>query len=60
MMGAPSFQYFNVAIADAKKAVEAARKHSGCDDDATIGAVRALSSAEIATIPLSSGQVKRA
>jgi hypothetical protein len=59
-LGTPSFQYFNVAIADAKKAVEATRKHSGSDDDAVIAAVRALSSGEVASIPLTSGEVKRA
>lgn len=60
VLGTPSFQYFNVAIADAKKAVEATRKHSGSDDDAVIAAVRALSSGEVASIPLTSGEVKRA
>jgi hypothetical protein len=60
VLGTPSFQYFNVAIAEAKDAVEAARLHSGSDDDAVIGPVRALSSREVASIPLALGEVKRA
>jgi hypothetical protein len=60
ILGAPSFQYFNVAIADAEMAMEAARKHSGSNSEVTIGVVRALSAAEVASIPLSVGEVRRA
>jgi hypothetical protein len=56
----PSFQYFNVAIADTQKAVDATRKHSGSDDHSVISAVRALSAEELASIPLAPGQVRRA
>ena len=60
ILGAPSFQYFNVAIADAEMAVEATRKHLGSDSDVIVGVVRALSAAEVASIPLSLGEVRRA
>jgi hypothetical protein len=60
VLGTPLFQYFNVAIADPKTAVEATRKHSGSDDDATIGTVRALSAEEVASISLSQGEIRRA
>jgi hypothetical protein len=60
ILGAPSFQYFNVAIADAEMAMEATRKHSGSNSEVTIGVVRALSAAEVASIPLSVGEVRRA
>jgi hypothetical protein len=60
ILGAPSLQYFNVAIADAEMAVEATRKHSASNSDVIIGAVRALSAAEVASIPLSLGEVRRA
>jgi hypothetical protein len=60
ILGAPSLQYFNVAIADAEIAVEATRKHSGSDSGVMVGVVRALSAAEVASIPLSVGEVKRA
>jgi hypothetical protein len=49
-LGAPSLQYFDVATADV--AVKETRKHLGC--------VRALSAAEVASIPLSLGEVRRA
>ena len=60
ILGAPSFQYFNVAIADAEMAMEATRKHSGSDSGVIVGVVRALSAAEVAAIPLSLGEVRRA
>jgi hypothetical protein len=60
ILGAPSLLYFNVAIADAEMAVEATRKHSGSNSDVSITAVRALSAAEVASIPLSLGEVRRA
>jgi hypothetical protein len=60
ILSAPSFQYFNVAITDPEKAMEATRKHSGSDSGVIIGVVRSLSAAEIAAIPLSEGEVRRA
>ena len=60
ILGAPSFQYFNVAIADVETAVEATRKHLGSDSGVILGVVRALSAAEVASIPLSLGEVRRA
>ena len=60
ILGAPSLQYFNVAIADAEMAVIAKRKHSGSNSEVIIGVVRALSAAEVASIPLSVGEVRRA
>lgn len=60
ILGAPSLQYFNVAIADVEMAVEATRKHLGSDSDVIVGVVRALSAAEVASIPLSLGEVRRA
>jgi hypothetical protein len=60
ILGAPFLQYFNVAIADAEMAVEATRKHSGSNSDVIVGVVRALSAAEVASIPLSLGEVRRA
>jgi hypothetical protein len=61
-MDAPSFQYFNVAIADADKAGEATAKHLAMpdDDDRAVHVVRRLSLAEIAALTLSPGEVKRA
>jgi hypothetical protein len=60
ILGAPSLQYFNVAIADAEMAVEATRKHSGSDSGVIVGIVCAPSAAEVASIPLSVGEVRRA
>ena len=53
-------QYFNVAIADVEMALEATRKHLGSDSDVIVGVVRALSAVEVASIPLSLGEVRRA
>ena len=52
-------QYFNVAIADVEMAVEATRKHLGSNSGVIVGVVRALSAAEVASIPLSLGEVRR-
>src|SRR5207249_2820418 len=52
------FRYFNVAIADANKAVEATVKHAAPPKEAHVYAVRQLSSAEIAAIPLKTGEVR--
>jgi hypothetical protein len=61
-LGAPSFLYFNVAIADAHKAAEATGKHLAIPDgdDRKIHAVRSLSVAEIAALNLNPGEVKPA
>src|SRR5262245_48985131 len=57
-------RYFNVAIADPEKAVEAVKKHSAKDKDdphnVDMRTVRALSSAEIAVLKLKAGEVKPA
>jgi hypothetical protein len=58
--GAPSFKYFNVAIADASKAVEAAIKHLAEAGETDMRVVRGLSSGEIAALNLTAGQVKPA
>jgi hypothetical protein len=58
--GAPSFKYFNVAIADAKKAVEAAIKHLAETGQTDMRVVRGLSSGEIAALSLTAGQIKPA
>jgi hypothetical protein len=61
-LGAPSFQYFNVAIADPDKAIAATTKHLA-DANAKDGeksAVRELSSREIALLGLKSGEVRPA
>jgi hypothetical protein len=57
---APTFQFFNVAIGSADKAVEAARKKAGASEEVAIRTVRSLSSAEIAAIPLRTGETKPA
>ena len=59
--GCASFQYFNVAIAAADKAVEATKKLMAKADalamDWETGAVRGLSSAEIVSLGLKAGEV---
>jgi hypothetical protein len=61
---APSFQYFNVAIADSAKAMEATKKLMAKGDVSAVhwdmSAVRGLSAAEIAALDLKSGEVKPA
>jgi hypothetical protein len=64
MPDAPSFEYFNVAIASPGEAVEATTKYLakikadvGVGDPST---VRQLSSAEVAALGLKSGEVKPA
>jgi hypothetical protein len=61
---APSFQYFNVAIAAADKAIEATKtlmaKANALAMDWETGVVRGLSSAEIGTLDLKAGEVKPA
>jgi hypothetical protein len=64
MPGAPSFEYFNVAIASPDKAVEATTKYlaKGRVDAEDVHAitVRDLSPAEVAALRLKSGEVKPA
>ena len=57
---APTFRFFNVAIGSAEKAVEAARKKAGASDEVAIRTVRSLSAAEIAAIPLRTGETQAA
>jgi hypothetical protein len=59
LLGAPSFEYFNAAIAIAGKAVEAA-KHFAQAEGREVHVVRALSSGEIAALGLEPGEVKPA
>jgi hypothetical protein len=62
VVGAPSFHYFNVAIAARNKAVEATAKHLGEGEvkDGEMSIVRGLSSKEIAALSLTAGEVKPA
>jgi hypothetical protein len=60
VVGAPSFKYFNVAIAAPSKAIEATNKHWVEAGDLEASAVRALSSSEIAALRLRPGEVKPA
>jgi hypothetical protein len=59
LLGAPSFKYFNAAIAVAGKAIEAA-KHFAEAEDREAHVVRSLSSGEIAALGLAPGEVKPA
>jgi hypothetical protein len=59
LLGAPSFEYFNAAIAIAGKAIEAAT-HFADADGKEAHVVRALSSGEIAALGLEPGEVKPA
>jgi hypothetical protein len=54
---APSFKYFNAAVAVAAKAIEAARQLAAAGEGSV---VRALSSSEIAGLGLQPGEVKPA
>ena len=63
LVSAPSFEYFNVAIAAPDKAMEATTKHLAEGVEAKVGAVsvvRKLSSREIAALRLKAGEVKPA
>ena len=60
VLGAPSFKYFNVALAAPEKAIEATRKHLSQLDDEEVSTVRRLSLGEIAALGLASGEVKPA
>ncbi len=62
VLGAPSFQYYNVAIAAPKSAIEATAKHLAAADaeDGEKSVVRGLSAGEIAALRLKAGEVKPA
>ena len=62
MVGVPSFQYFNVAIAAPNKAIEATTKHLAKAEtkEGEMSVVRSLSSGEIAALNLTTGEVKAA
>jgi hypothetical protein len=57
---APTFQFFNVAIAADDKAVEAARKKISASEEAPMRTVRTLSASEIAFLGMRSGEVRPA
>ena len=62
--GAPSFKYFNVAIVDPDKAVEATRKYlakaKADAGDVDACTVRELSPAEVVALRLKAGEVRPA
>jgi hypothetical protein len=62
VLGAPSFQYFNVAIAVPNSAIEATTKHLAKTDaaDGEKRVVRGLSAGEIAALRLKAGEVRPA
>ncbi len=60
LRGAPSFEYFNVAIAVPDKAEEATTAHLAEDQAREARAVRALSSDELASLNLKAGEVASA
>lgn len=57
LRGAPSFEYFNVAVAVPGKAEEATTLHLAEAQTREARAVRALSSEEIASLNLKAGEV---
>jgi hypothetical protein len=57
ILGAPSFAYFNVAIADAVKAVEATTKHLDEAEPKDACVVRRISAAELAALRLGIGDI---
>jgi hypothetical protein len=61
-LSAPSFQYFNVAIAAPKTAIEATTKHLVAAEaqGGEMSVVRGLSSREIAALSLKAGEVRPA
>jgi hypothetical protein len=62
IVDAPSFQYFNVAIAAPNKAIEAATKYLAKAEtkEGEMSVVRGLSAGEIAALSLTAGEVKAA
>ena len=57
---APAFAFYNVAVGDADKAVEAVRKRVGAAETDRVYAVRPLSAGELAAAKLKSGEAKPA
>ncbi|MGH7488290.1 MAG: hypothetical protein ACREMY_22230, partial [bacterium] len=63
LRGAPSFKYFNVAIAAPDKAMEATSKYLAQGAEAMVGELsvaRKLSAGEIVALGLAAGDVKPA
>jgi hypothetical protein len=63
VLSAPSFQYFNVAIADPNKAIEATSRHLAKPEHGetrVVSVVRKLSAREIDALNLTAGEVKPA
>jgi hypothetical protein len=60
LLGAPTFKYFNVAAATAEAAMAATTKHLADPERRETSVVRALSTAEIAVLDLTAGEVKPA
>ncbi len=60
LQGAPTFTYFNVAIAGEAKAIEATEKLLTGAEAGEASVVRRLSAAEISALSLAPGQVKPA
>jgi hypothetical protein len=58
--GAPSFKYFNAAIANADKAVEETRKRPDSSPCMRVQTIRRLSAEDIERLGLASGEVKPA
>ena len=56
----PTFQFFNVAVGSADKAVEVVRKKAGASEETALRVVRPLSSSEIDSIKLRTGEAKPA
>lgn len=57
---APTFQFYNVAVAASDMAIEAARKKAGAAEDAPMTAVRRLSPSEVAHVGLKTGEARLA
>ena len=60
LLGAPTFKYYNVAVATAEAAIAATTKHLADPQHPETSVVRALSSREIAALGLAAGDVKPA
>jgi hypothetical protein len=58
--GAPSFKYFNAAIASADKAVEETRKRPDSSPCMRVQTIRRLSAEEIQRLGLATGEVRPA
>jgi hypothetical protein len=56
----PAFAFFNVAVGDADKAVEAVRKRVGAVEGDRVYAVRPLSAGELEAADLKTGQLNPA